>query len=125
VSYFSLHPIAVRLCPRGEFVVRFEPDELLPRVSLSYETGMAFAAFHLPNAARPGTLRRRRYAMKKLILASVSALALFGVAACSDSTDSTTTQSTTPPATEQPAPATPEATPPAGGTTTEPAAPAQ
>ena len=63
--------------------------------------------------------------MKKLILASVSALALFGVAACSDSTDSTTTQSTTPPATEQPAPATPEATPPAGGTTTEPAAPAQ
>ena len=52
--------------------------------------------------------------MKKLILASVSALALFGVAACSDSTDNTTTQSTTPPATEQPmAPATPEATPPA------------
>ena len=42
--------------------------------------------------------------MKKLILASVSALALFGVAACSDSTDNTTTQSTTPPATEQPMP---------------------
>lgn len=41
--------------------------------------------------------------MKKLILASVSALALLGVAACSDSgTDKTTTQSTTPPATEQP-----------------------
>ena len=31
--------------------------------------------------------------MKKLILASVSALALFGVAACSDTTDNTTTQS--------------------------------
>ncbi|MBZ9701530.1 MULTISPECIES: hypothetical protein [unclassified Mesorhizobium] len=42
--------------------------------------------------------------MKKLILASVSALALLGVAACSDSgtgTDNTTTQSTNPPA-EQP-----------------------
>ncbi|MDP3895134.1 MAG: hypothetical protein Q8Q62_00515 [Mesorhizobium sp.] len=35
--------------------------------------------------------------MKKLILASVSAIALFGVAACSD-TDSTTTQSVEPPA---------------------------
>ena len=38
--------------------------------------------------------------MKKLILASVAAIALFGVAACSDSgtggTDTTTTQSTTP-----------------------------
>ena len=52
--------------------------------------------------------------MKKLILASVSALALFGVAACSDSTDSTTTQSTNPPAAEPMAPADPEATPPAG-----------
>lgn len=52
--------------------------------------------------------------MKKLILASVSALALFGVAACSDSgTDSTTTQSTNPPAAEQPmTPATPDATAP-------------
>ncbi|OBQ74657.1 hypothetical protein [Mesorhizobium erdmanii] len=43
--------------------------------------------------------------MKKLILASVSALALLGVAACSDSgsgTDKTTTQSTNPPAAEQP-----------------------
>lgn len=43
--------------------------------------------------------------MKKLILASVSALALLGVAACSDSgkgTDTTTTQSTNPPAAEQP-----------------------
>lgn len=61
--------------------------------------------------------------MKKLILASVSALALFGVAACSDSTDSTTTQSVKPPATETPAPvtpapATPEATPPATDNTT-------
>jgi hypothetical protein len=44
--------------------------------------------------------------MKKLVLASVAAAALFGVAACSDSsTDKTTTQSTNPPATEQPAPA--------------------
>lgn len=53
--------------------------------------------------------------MKKLILASVSALALFGVAACSDSgTDTTTTQSTNPPAAEQPMkPMAPEATPPA------------
>ena len=43
--------------------------------------------------------------MKKLILASVSALALLGVAACSDNgkgTDTTTTQSTNPPAAEQP-----------------------
>jgi hypothetical protein len=47
--------------------------------------------------------------MKKLILASLSAIALFGIAACSDNgpgTDKTTTQSTTPPATE-PAPAQP------------------
>ena len=46
--------------------------------------------------------------MKKLVLASLAAAALFGVAACSDnggSTDTTTTQSTNPPATEQPAPA--------------------
>ena len=61
--------------------------------------------------------------MKKLVLASVSALALFGVAACSDSADSTTTQGL--PDTQQqsePAPADPAApaTPPA----TEPA-PAQ
>ena len=45
--------------------------------------------------------------MKKVILASLSAVALFGIAACSDSgtgsTDTTTTQSTNPPATE-PAP---------------------
>jgi len=47
--------------------------------------------------------------MKKLILASVAATALFGIAACSGSgtgTDNTTTQSTKPPATE-PAPAQP------------------
>jgi hypothetical protein len=64
--------------------------------------------------------------MKKVILASLSAVALFGIAACSDSgtgTDTTTTQSTNPPAVE-PAPA------PAPGTDNtmkpvEPAAPAQ
>ena len=42
--------------------------------------------------------------MKKLILATVSAIALFGVAACSDSgkggADNTTTQSTQPPPAE-------------------------
>jgi hypothetical protein len=58
--------------------------------------------------------------MKKLILASASAIALFGIAACSDTADNTTTQSTTPPA-EETAPATPEATPPAD--TTQPATP--
>jgi hypothetical protein len=74
----------------------------------------------------------RREIMKKLILATVSAVALFGIAACSDSTDNTTTQSTTPPATET----MPETTPPAAapetpapetgtGGTTQPAAPAQ
>lgn len=65
--------------------------------------------------------------MKKLILASLSGVALLGMAACSDSgTDKTQTQSTTPPpATEQPA------QPPADGTNTmqqkpaDPAAPAQ
>jgi len=53
--------------------------------------------------------------MKKLILASVSALALLSVVACSDSgTDTTTTQSTNPPAADQPmTPAQPEANPPA------------
>ena len=45
--------------------------------------------------------------MRKVILASLSAVALFGIAACSDSgTDNTTTQSTNPPATE-PAPSQP------------------
>jgi hypothetical protein len=88
--------------------------------------------------------------MKKLILASVSALALFGIAACSDSsTDTTTTQSTNPPAAEQPMTPTapdPNAAPPAtdnsttqsitpapsdgaaddsGATPVQPAAPAQ
>ena len=43
--------------------------------------------------------------MKKLILASVSALALFGVAACSDSADNTTTQSVNPPVEKPAAPA--------------------
>ena len=43
--------------------------------------------------------------MRKLILASVSAIALFGVAACSD-TDGTTTQSVEPPA-EETTPTTP------------------
>jgi len=66
--------------------------------------------------------------MKKLILASVSALALLGVAACSDSgKDSTTTQSTNPPAAEQPMqPATPDAPKPAEPAPATPApAPAQ
>ncbi len=40
--------------------------------------------------------------MKKLILASLSGLALLTVAACSDGTDNTTTQSVQPPADEQP-----------------------
>lgn len=41
--------------------------------------------------------------MKKLVLASICAVGLFGVAACSDSgSDATTTQSTTPPAAEHP-----------------------
>ena len=51
--------------------------------------------------------------MKKLILASLSALALFGVAACSDSgtgTDNTQTQSVNPPAPEQPVPGVPRRT---------------
>jgi hypothetical protein len=51
--------------------------------------------------------------MKKIILASVSALALFGVAACSD-TDGTTTQSVPEPAMNEPAtPTTPPAADPA------------
>lgn len=59
--------------------------------------------------------------MKKIILASASAVALFALAACSD-TDETTTQSTTPPVEQvQPAqpggaPADPMATPPADET---------
>jgi len=55
--------------------------------------------------------------MKKLLIGSASAIALFGLAACSD-TDESTTQGV-PPATEQPAPSTPPAaTPPS---TTPPA----
>ena len=42
--------------------------------------------------------------MKKLVLASVSALALFGVAACSDATDNTTTQSVPETQMNEPAP---------------------
>lgn len=34
--------------------------------------------------------------MKKILIASASAVALFGLAACSDNTDATTTQSTQP-----------------------------
>jgi hypothetical protein len=57
--------------------------------------------------------------MKKFVLASVSALALLGVAACSDSTDNTTTQGVPDATTTDPAPVDPMA-PPA----TDPAAPA-
>lgn len=45
--------------------------------------------------------------MKKLILASISAVALFGVAACSDSTDATQTNSIPDPAATETAPVTP------------------
>ena len=62
--------------------------------------------------------------MKKIILASVSAIALLGLAACNDNggTDNQTTQSTTPPATT--APTTPpanNATPAPSGDTSKPA----
>ncbi len=70
--------------------------------------------------------------MKNLILASVSALALFGVAACSDTADNTTTQSVPQTEEQTPAPATPAPETGTGGamqnTPTEPApapAPAQ
>ena len=43
--------------------------------------------------------------MKKLVLASVSALGLLAVAACSDSADNTTTQSVPDATTTEPAPA--------------------
>lgn len=72
--------------------------------------------------------------MKKLVLASVSALALLGVAACSDSSDSTTTQSVPDTQMNEPAPApvdpsTPAAPPAVDDSTTQsidpaPAAPA-
>jgi hypothetical protein len=52
--------------------------------------------------------------MKKLILASASAIALFGLAACSD-TDNTTTQTIPEPA--QDAPAAPPATEPSAAPT--------
>ena len=54
--------------------------------------------------------------MKKIILASVSAIALLGLAACNDKggTDNQTTQSTTPPATTAPT------TPPANNATPAP-----
>jgi len=65
--------------------------------------------------------------MKKLILASVSAIALFGVAACSD-TDNTTTQSidpdvqtTTPLAPADSMQKTPDASAPATPPTSTPA----
>ena len=51
--------------------------------------------------------------MKKLILASVAAVALFGIAACSENKDKTTTQSVKPPASEQSTTVKPEASPPA------------
>lgn len=52
--------------------------------------------------------------MKKMLIASASAIALFGLAACSDNTDATTTQSTQPDVIEtQPvAPADPSMAPP-------------
>lgn len=66
--------------------------------------------------------------MRKSILALASAVALFGVAACSDSgTDETTTQSVNPPM-QEPAPVAPEATPPGEKPmqpAPEPTAPAQ
>ena len=44
------------------------------------------------NVRYAGRVTRRRLEMKKLILASVSGIALMGLAACND-TDGTTTQS--------------------------------
>ncbi len=64
--------------------------------------------------------------MKKLVLASVSALALLSVAACSDSTDNTTTQSVPDAVEPAPAPvdpATPAAPPATDNTTTQGIAP--
>lgn len=49
--------------------------------------------------------------MNKLVLASLSGLALLTVAACSDGTDNTTTQSVQPLADEQPMDAAPAAVP--------------
>ncbi len=59
--------------------------------------------------------------MKKLVIASASALALFGLAACSD-TDETTTQSVEPPVERvQPVPPAPPAGAPADPMATPPA----
>ena len=55
--------------------------------------------------------------MRKLILASASAIALFGISACSD-TDETTTQSVPADQTEQPAGEAPAASPPAADNST-------
>jgi hypothetical protein len=74
-----------------------------------------FASGHYQADARcrRATPRKGDQVMRKLILATASAIALFGVAACSDSgVDETTTQSVKPPVTE-PAPATPETMAPA------------
>jgi hypothetical protein len=61
--------------------------------------------------------------MKKLVIVSASALALLGLAACSDATDETTTQSVPP--TEAPAPADPAAPPPVVAPAPAEPAPAQ
>ena len=55
--------------------------------------------------------------MKKLVLASVAAIGMLGLAACSDATDETTTESV-PPTEEQPA------QPSTDGTTTQSVDPA-
>ncbi|MEW9804896.1 hypothetical protein ABUE31_02705 [Mesorhizobium sp. ZMM04-5] len=64
--------------------------------------------------------------MKKLVLASVSAIALLGAAACSDQTDTTTTQGVPETTTTEPAapmPADPAAPPATDNTTTQGIAP--
>lgn len=94
-----------------------EDNGLLHRESFRYATRRRLT--HFP-AGRPPVWWRipKEKVMNKLILASVSAVALLGVAACSD-TDDTTTQSTTDPAaTEEPATTTTDpATPPPPDTT--------
>ena len=65
--------------------------------------------------------------MKKFVLASLSVIALFGIAACSDTaTDTTTTESVNPPATEQPVqdPAAAPTDPATGTMKTQPTEPA-
>jgi predicted outer membrane protein len=63
--------------------------------------------------------------MKKHVLASVAAIGMLGLAACSDATDETTTQAV-PPTEEQPAQpgATTDSTAPATDGTTTPVQPA-